>query len=221
MTISCYVPASAQENHVENYLQQVGDYADIYRGKMEVNYNPLLYENLPYYKSSDFTDASMIYRNNYYPNQKARLDLFKEQLIILPPEKQFGIIVSSQNLEKVYIYNKSFIWLIPPKESGIKTGFYIQLLEREKIQLFCKENFLIQKKILTYSFDKNSRYYLLYNDKYYTVKNKGSFSRLFPQYKKQINKFAKDKKLNFKQNADESFISLAGYCEELMTSTNK
>jgi len=53
------------------------------------------------------------------------------------------------------------------------------------------------------------------------VKNKGSFSKLFPKYKKQINQFVKNNNLNFNKNTDISLASLAGYCEELITSTNK
>lgn len=221
MTISCYARIIAQTNPVENYLKQVGDCAEIYNGKMETNYNSLLYENLPYYKNADFTDASITYRDNYYPGQRVRLDLFKEQLILLPPEKQFGTILSSQNVEKVFMYNKTFVWLVPPKESGLKTGFYIQLLDGAKIRLLCKESFYLQSKLTTYYFIQNVRYYFLYNDRYYPAKNKGSFTKLFPQYKKQINQFSKTHSLNFKQNADESLVSLAGYCEELLISTGK
>ena len=230
MTGVCCASINAQDRPVENYLQKTGDYADIYNGKMEANYSPLLYKSLPYYYSSNFTDASIIYRNNYYPNQKVRLDLFKEQLILLPAEKQFGIVLSSQNLQKVYMYNKTFVWLDPSKESGIKAGFYMQLLDKEILQLFCKQSFNIQQEIVTdastnkavaYTFSSSQRYYLLYKERYYMVKNKNSFSKLFPQYKKQINHFAKERKLDFKYNADESFASLAGYCEELITSTSK
>ena len=217
----CYAHTSAQKNPVENYIQQAGDYANIYAGKMETNYNSLIYENYPYYINADFTDASIVYRNNYYPNQKVRLDLFKEQLIILPPEKQFGIIARSEDVEKVYMYSKTFVWLIPLKESGLKAGFYIQLLNSEKMQLFGKEYFTVRDNLVTYSFDHSSRYYLLYNGRYYTVKNKGSFSKLFPKYKKQINQFVKNNNLEFNKNTDISLASLAGYCEELITSTNK
>ena len=216
------VSANAQDDPVINYLQHTGDYAEIYNGKMEAVYNIMQYKSFPYYMNSDFTEASIIYKNIYYPNQKVRLDLFKEQVILLPPEKQFGIILSFQNVEKVNMYNKTFVRMIPPKESGLKQGYYIQLLGNEKMQLYCKVYFnLVQKDVIYYGFERGIRYYLLYNNRYYPVKNKGSFTKLFPQYKKQINKYSKDNKLNFKQNTDESLISLAGYCEELVTSTNK
>ena len=222
LAICCYTNINAQENPVGNYLQQVGEYADIYNGKIETNYNILQYKNTPYYGNPDYTDASIIYRNIYYPNQKVRLDLFREQLIILSPEKRYGIVANSPDVEKILMYGKTFEWLIPPKESRLKQGFYIHLLEGKKLQLYSKDYYFLAQDLLTYRFDHKIQYYLLYNNRFYAVKNKGSFSKLFSQYKKQINQFANAHKLNFKnESSEDSFVSLAGYCDELMTSTNK
>ena len=226
MIIACYIHiASAQDASVMNYLQQAGIYAEIYNGRMEMIYAPSSHENLPYYKNDNFTEASIIYRKNYYPNQKARLDLFQEQLIILSPEKQHGIILDAQQVEKVQMHNKTIVYLTPPKDSKLNDGYYVQLLEGEKIHLFCKENYSLKQQIqgraVVNYFDHSIRYYLLHNDRYYLVKNKNSFSKLFPQYKKQINSFVKDKRLNFKQSKDESLTSLTRYCEELITPKNK
>jgi len=210
---------NAQDSPVANYLQQAGDFAILYNGRIEPFYSLLTYESLPYYKSSDFAEASFIYKDNYYPNQKARLDLYREQLVLLPPEKRYGIIISSQYVSKVFIYGKTFVFLNSPKEDGIKKGFYIQLFEGNKIKLLCKESYLPQQKQITYSFDHKVIYYILYDDKYHNVKNKNSFINLFPEYKKQINQYVKDKKLNFRMNPEHSFTSLAVYCEHLLTST--
>jgi len=224
-------PVNAQNNLAENYLKQAGDYAAIYNGRMESPYSSLLYDNLPYYINSDFTDATLVYRNTYYPNQKARLDLFKDQLILLPPEKRFGVILYSPDVTKVTVYNKTFIWLTPSKESGLKTGYYIQLLDHGNMQLLCRMEFMLQQpqvnqmqpnqQKLTSNFIQKTQYYLFYDNRYYKVKNNGSFSKLFPRYKKQINKFSKDHSLDFKKDADVSLTALAGYCYELLTSTNK
>jgi len=224
LAIICYTQVCAQDASILNYLQQAGIYVEIYNGKREITYNVSQYENLPYYMNSAFTDASVIYRKNYYPNQKARLDLFKEQLIVLSPEKQYGIILNPQLVEKVQMHNKIFVWLDPPKESGLKTGYYIQLLDGKKTQLLRKENYSFDQRIresaVVNCFEHKVRHYLSYNNRYYTVKNKGSFSKIFPQHKKQINSFVHDNRLNFKQNTAESLISLAAYCEELINSTN-
>ena len=219
-----YTHVNAQDVPILNYLRQSGIYAEIYNGKREIPYNVSQYENLPYYMNSAFADASVIYKKNYYPNQKARLDLFKEQLVLLSPEKQYGIILNPQDVEKVQMHNRIFVWLDPPKESGLKTGYYMQLLEGKKTQLLCKENYTFDQRMrenaVVNCFEHKIRYYLSYNNRYYTVKNSGSFSKIFPQHKKQINSFAHDNRLNFKQNTAESLTSLALYCEELINSTN-
>jgi hypothetical protein len=146
------------------------------------------------------------------------------------------------------MYGKTFVWLNPPKESGLKAGYYIHLLDGEKLQLFCKESRTLlprhQGSFLVYYFERKVQYYLLYNNRYYKVRNIGSFSKIFPQYKKQINQYAKanrlsfkqdisqiddyiqylvreDQQLNLMQSLDRSLISLTGYCDELITSTNK
>jgi len=216
---------NAQDIPVKNYLQTAGAYAEIYNGEIEAAYSTVQYKNVPYYLNADFTNGDIVYRKNNYPNQRVRLDLYREQLIILPPGKQYAIYVCSSDVEKVFMYDKTFVWLTPPKESQLKAGYYIQLLNGEKIRLYRKENYIYQqniqdKDVVTY-FDLKVRHYLLYNNKYYPVKNKGTFAKLFPKYKKQINKHAKDQKLNFKQNADESFYSLASYCEELLKINNQ
>jgi len=226
----CYARIIAQENPVENYLQQAGDYADIYNGEMEASYNNLLYDNLPYYNSPDFEKATIFYRKCYYPNQKARLDLYKEQLIVSTTDERYGIILNPSNVEKIIMYDKTFRWLNPAKESGLKPGYYIHLSEGKSVQLFCKESYSLQPNMLSYGFhdkrlyrfDQSMRYYLLYGGQYYTVKDKSSFSKLFPQYKKQINQFSKDHHLKFKkENSAENLTSLAGYFDELLTPTNK
>jgi len=237
MAVFSLTHVNAQDNLAVNYLNRAGDYADIYNGRMEAVYNSMLYDNVPYYTDPDyfdnsaFTDAAVVYRNIYYPNQKAHLDLYKEQLVILPPDKKFGVILNSQDVQRVYMYNKTFVRLTPPKESGLKEGYYIQLFDKDKMRLLCKVDFSLQLpqttqqqvglQRLANTFAKKTQYYLFYNNLYNKVKDKGSFSKLFPQYKKQFNKFSKTHSLNFKKDTDKSLTALAGYCDELLTSTNK
>ena len=217
--------SNAQDVSVENYLQQAAYYAEMYNGKIEEIYNAVLYKELPYYKNAEFTETTIVYKNKIYPNQKARLDLFREQLAVVSPEKQYAIVVGSSNVGKIYMYGKTFVWLTPPKDSRLTPGYYMQLFEGKEIQLFCKEKYTPRKSLeneyTVFYFDYKIRYYLLYNNRYYTVKNKALFVKLFPQYKKYINKFVKDHQLNFRQNPAESLASLAAYCEELTNSTNK
>jgi hypothetical protein len=90
------------------------------------------------------------------------------------------------------------------------------LTEGKQVKLLFKEKISINKTNLLSHFEKKPRYYICFNEQYYTVKNKKSFTKLFPQYKKQINAFAKEQKLDFINDASQSLTSLANYCEKVI-----
>jgi hypothetical protein len=217
--ISCST-AFAQNATIDEYLASVGEYAGIYNGQVKSDYNPKLYENNPYHISSEFTDADIIYKGLSFPGQKVLLDLYEEQLILLSPQKHYGIIAESEKVEKIVFKNETFIWLNPSEKSGLSEGFYLLLSDGKQIKLFCKEKFFLDRTNLRLQFKKKLQRYACLNGQYYSVKDKKSFINLFPQHKKQINLFAKGHKLDFKRNADKSLTLLAIYCEELLTSNN-
>ena len=64
-------------------------------------------------------------------------------------------------------------------------------------------------------FERKVRYYLKVEGKYHLVRGKGDFMSLFPMHKKQISKYAKDNRLDFKTDKAQSMTSLAAYCNKL------
>ncbi len=220
--VSCFI-SKAQD--VKSYLSQVGDYAGIYNGRAELMYHAKLYNQLPYYQSPDFTEGEIIYKGNVYPNLQVRLDLYKEQIIISSPERRFRIIVDSEEVQKVSLHGKTFIWHTPPKESGLKSGFYMLLVDSEPLQLFYKETHLVSERTVLSALEPNilynntltKTYYVVYENQYHPVKRKKSFVKLFPGYKKQIRTYVRKNKLNFKRDTDQSLILLTNYCEKLLT----
>ncbi len=211
---------NAQNTIISDYLKNAGDYAGIYNGKIESAYNSKLYENTPYYKSPDFTRGIITYKKNIYPDQQIRLDLYKEHLIILTPEKHYSVILDSDEVERVNLYDKTFIWENPSSQSGLKPGYYMLLFEGKSLKLLCKETYNIKEKQQTFRFDSKILYYLFFNGQYYSVKNKKSFIKIFPQYKKQIDTYIKKHKLNFKKEKEFSLNTLASYCQELLNSND-
>ncbi len=211
----------AQDKTIDHYLKNTGDYAGIFNGKIESGYNSNMYTDFPYYGNNDFTDGVLLYNDCNYPDVKLRLDLYKEQLIVLSPQKRYGIIIDPENVERINLHNQVFLWLSPPQNSGLKNGYYRLMFEGKQLKLLCKEKYFIQKGTSNIHFDLRTKHYIQSGENYHQVKDKGSFTKLFPMYKKQINQFAKDKKLNFRKNKDFSLNTLSSYCEELINSNSK
>lgn len=206
----------SQNLPVKEYIDKSSNYGILFRGMVEQNYNPYIYANQPYYISSDFSTGDIYYKKRKYPAQKMRLDFFKDQLIILSPDN-YNLIVGHQGVDSFYIHNKLFVYYIPEKKIELKDGYYLLLHQGEKIKILAKgtANLNTPKTELAH-FSTTIRYYGIYNTKSYTIRNRTSFSKIFPQYKKDINRFAKTRKLKFKEDIDKDIASMAAYCEELL-----
>jgi hypothetical protein len=210
----------AQDKAVKEYFDRTGDYAGLFNGQVESAYNAQLFENFPYYRGVDLSTGSVVFKNKEYPDVQMRLDLYKEQLVVLSPKKRFCVILDSKEVERINLYGKTFVRKAAGETEGLKEGFYILLYDNRHFKLFCKEKFNLKRVNFLSHFTSSTNYYLCHNGQTLSVKNKKSFTKLFPQYKKQINRFAREHKLNFNRDAGQSLTALVGYCEELITSNN-
>ena len=69
-----------------------------------------------------------------------------------------------------------------------------------------------------YQFRSKDEYYILYQDTFYPVKNKGDFLKLFPNQKKQINDFFAGNKYLIKSDYDGFIIQASQRVDAALTS---
>jgi len=206
-----------QNKLTEEYLKEVGDHAAIYSGEVETIYNPFLFENDPYYISEKYADGEIFYRGNLYPNQRMRLDLYQGRLILLTPKTNLGIVLNPAHVNKVRMHDKTIIYHTPPQETGLREGYYLLLHDGNALRLLGRQTIVVENinGKIEKLFVRHNRYYLVQNGIYHPVKNRQSFSKLFPEYKKQIKRFAKESELNWKKDRENSLVKLARFCEEI------
>lgn len=199
-----------------DYTARTGVFSRLYSGKIELPYSPRIHQGYPYYGGQNYVKGCILFNNTLYCDQDIRLDLYKQQPVIFSPANQ-AVVIPSKKVQKVNIYGKTFIWIVPDKDCGLKNeGFYISYLDGEKINLLCEERvFIHDKKAVPLVFERSVKYYLGVDGKYYHVKNKSDFLRLFPEDKKQINRYAKDNRLDFIDAKERSMITLAAFCDKL------
>ncbi len=205
----------AQDGIVDSYLNRTGKYAEIYNGRIETVYSSVFYSDLPYYVSSDYASGKLVYNGINYPGIEARLDLYKEQLILKSPGDNYSVVVVNDYVDSLYIYNDVFLYLDKEKKGSLKEGYYC-LLYDGNMQLLHKQSALIDTRDVVHRFNIKNHHYLLLDGVYHNVSNKKSFIKIFPQYKKEINRFSKEQKLNFKNDKKNSLALLARYCDELV-----
>lgn len=210
-------PANAQNNAVAEYLSEAGNYAALYRGVVEPLYNTTLCKTLPYHISPDFTDAEVCFNHKEYTGRKMRYDTNKDHFLVMTPSNH-SIILDSRKVQWVKLHGRKVINHTPPANAKFKAGFYFLFHNGKQLTLLGKERQIYRElpSKIEYTFDTSMRYYALYNGEYYPVKNKKSFTRLLPKYKKQIARFCKTNRLDFRENREYSLTTLGAFCDELL-----
>lgn len=217
----------AQINPVSEYLKASKDYAVIYNGEIELGYNSNTYENFPYFQGPDFVPGEITFMHKTYPGQQIRLDLHKDQVIVTTPQGHLCMIVDTEEIDSIRLHNTTFIHHRSSADNKLESGFYQLLHNGKQFTLLARKKYaankvpaerLIQVKASpTDYFTYNEKYYLKYNGEYYPIANQKSFGKLFPAYKKSINRHCKKQRLKFRKEAESSLISLTDYCEDLIT----
>lgn len=215
----CFLSGGAglrAQSPVADYIGKAGAFSRLYSGQIVSRYSPAIYQGTPYYNGDNYVKGTVVFNGVVYPDINIILDLYKQQALIVNPAN-YIVVIPHEKIQNVCIGDKTFVWVAPGKDSGLKNaGFYISYFDSQKVGLLCEERFSIpDDKAMPVVFEKKVRYYLKVEGKYHLVRNKGDFLGLFPTHKKQISKYAKDNRLDFKNDKAQSMTALAAYCNKL------
>ncbi|WP_291530204.1 hypothetical protein [Bacteroides sp. UBA939] len=211
-------PAYSQQPLFEDFRKAAGTYAALYTGKVEVGYSSAFYINHPYLDTDEFRQGSICYDGSLYTDVRLRYNTYKKCLIVLTPERRMLLEVDMRKVDYFIIEDLKFI------SHG---DTYITLLyDSPQMRLaqyaFCKMGIPVEKGEVSYKrFDKSTRFVLSIDGVEHTVTSRSSFLKHFPVYKKQLKRYAKEKKLKFSTSyRAEALTALAKYADSLINKTS-
>lgn len=228
LLLSSFLTGYSQNSIEKKYLDRAGDNALAYSGEVGTIYNPFLYSNEPFYESPEYHVGNLYFERTSYQAQQLKIDLYKDQLIILTPEAHHGIVVNPRSIKKIELHGRTFIWHTPPARSGLPTGYYIAMSGGDHVQLLCRYSFqmLSPSDRVQREFSPIRKYYILYQGKYHQVNKRRSFNKIFPALKKQMKAFEKTNKNVYSSThtadkKEQRFVRLATFCEETINKQEK
>ena len=89
----------AQQAVFDEFRKAAGDYAALYSGKAEENYNQQKYLNHPYWNTDEFREGAVCYGRWLYSDLQLRYDTYKKSLIVVTPEKRITLQVDMRKVE--------------------------------------------------------------------------------------------------------------------------
>ena len=91
------VTARAQDA-VDDYVSSAAGQSVIYHGKEQLKY-PTSIRNHPYLKSEKYVPGDLSFEGILYKDVKMRLDLYKNELLLLSPDNRYNIVLPSDRVD--------------------------------------------------------------------------------------------------------------------------
>lgn len=171
-----------------------------------------------FYLTSEFVKGNIVYNQQPYFDIYMLYDVYEDEIIIkLSTQSSLDVIqLIKEKIERFSINNKCFVRI----SNNEKEGFYELLFKSNYLTLYKKHikqrNQRLDEDFVYYVFKDKKEYTIKYNQKYYRIKTKSDFSKIFPKQKKNINSFYKINKKLFKSDYDLFLNKLSKHIETLI-----
>ena len=194
----------AQSVAPEGYLQQAGDHAALYQGRIQTLTITRDWVGHPYLNDAEFHEGQVSYCGVLYPSVQLRYDIFNQQLEVLSPVGKHIILAVRENVD-YFVLNGMQFQRRGDRYVGVAYGGRNLSLEvlYDKVRA-ADENIEGQMKKKM----KSTVSYVLHDAQGdHTAKNLKSITKLYPQYKKHLEAFSLNQGLRYRR--DSRLASLA------------
>ncbi len=189
---------NAQEEYLKSTLNSVDqiigqENTGLYNGTKYIELYRTINEHHKFFNSSKFLLGSLVYNGQYYGNVNLKYDLNADDLLLdISYLQKFSILkLYKSKISEFNLDGKQFI-NIGDYSSDITEGFHEVLWNTDDLKLLKKhrkERFKrFSKKFVHYEFFDENSYFFEYKNVFYPLKKKGDLLKVFPEFRKLINR---------------------------------
>ena len=200
---------------VTHSLSATSDFARLYVGPIEPQYQKSAWHDIPYYKgNTDVYKGRVSYYGVVYDDVLLRFDQFKQRVVVLSPVRQYYCLPAQEHIDWFEMDGHRYVH---DPEDSLRYAFLLCDGSTNGIRLYhsvWKNNDSDKTigKISLKTLNTLEHYTLITSDgEKHHVKRASDVAKLFPEQKKQIKQFAKKNHLSFSKNErEESLIKVIG-----------
>jgi hypothetical protein len=211
---------AALSNTISIYKKQLGDQSPLYNGS---RYSPpgfIFRTGSPYFISDSFDLGSVVYDDILFDSVYLMYEDMRELLV--SRNNNYLLQLVNQRVSSFIISGHPFIRLT---EESLhpdipKTGYY-EILYQGRSQLLKKtfktiiEEPSVYENTVIRHIEETENFYVRIGGSYHRVKSKAELLTLMHDHQKQIQKYIKKTKLNFRKNRENLLILTAEYYDQI------
>lgn len=211
--------ARAIEFAKDKYDSQRAQESAIYNG---IQFYPYLHsiEGIAFFQTQEWYKGNIVYDDVLYKDMFLKYDLVKDRVVITP-DSDGGLFVSlfTPRVSEFTFSGFKFLLLGQPADgSSLPLGFYRQLTTG-KVVAFSKHTKWITEQIVDQAiyrkFEEKTRYYVLADGVYHSIKNSSALLDLLKKHKKEIQQLLSDRKLKFRREPEQTIILAVEFYNQL------
>ena len=197
-----------QKVGAQDYFPEASDYARLYVGAVEPQYQTSLWNNIPYYNgNTDLYKGRVCYCGVVYDDVRLRFDQLEQRVVVLSPMRNVFCLPEQKYIDWFEMDGHRYVH--DPEDNS---RFAIQLcdgstngigLYHSVWKVISGENTFGGKKYLKILSTKEQYTLVTADGETHHVKGLSDVAKLFPEQKKLIKQFAKQQHLSFTKNQRE------------------
>jgi len=174
----------------------------------------------PFFPSEDYIDATIQYDGNTFYRVPVLFDINSHLLITDSPNgSQF--VINPHKLEYFSIQDRYFKFFTNgDAASSLPSSAFYEILYHGNTRLLALYDKNIQEKItgreIEIYFEERTRYFVLKNERYYSVRNKHSILKLFSNQKQALKSLIRKENINFKADKAQALAHVAELYDSLI-----
>ena len=197
-------PQQIEDTALE-YMRIAGKQLALYYGKEQEMHQRTL--NHPYLVNEHFAKARLSYNDVIYPEAMLRLDLNRDELIIVSPDFR-QIVLTPENVDFAELYGKHIVYFRRDSLPGCPSTGYYYLLHSGNCKILEKQvNRMIPNDKSEMYFVLSTYYYLYKDGAYYTIRSKRGLLNALSSHRKELKRFISANHLSFRPYT-EIFLAL-------------
>ena len=224
MLVFACMMAVIQNVGAQDYFSSASDFARIYVGAVEPQYQLSLWHDIPYYKgNTDMYNGRISYYGVVYDHIQLRFDQLKQRVVVLSPVGNVFCLPEQEHIDWFEMDGHRYVH---DSEDSLRFASLLSDGSTNGIRLYHSvwkvssgENNFGEKKLQKVLSTKEHYTLVTSDGEKHHVKRASDVAKLFPEQKKQVKQFAKKNHLSFSKSEREK--SLARLVETLPQETQE
>jgi len=203
--------AVIQNVGAQAYFSSASDFARLYVGAVEPQYQLSLWHDIPYYNgNTNMYEGRVSYYGVVYDHVRLRFDQLKQRVVVLSPVGSVFCLPEQEHIDWFEMDGHRYVH--DPEDSSRYASLLCDgstngvRLYHSVWKVYSGENNFGGRKSLRILSDKEHYTLITPDGEMHHVKGVSDVAKLFPEQKKQIKQFAKNNRLSFSRSERENSL---------------